>query len=322
MKKDRKRYLRDLETLSAYLDDQISPKERANLEARLREDPALNSTLSDLRQTRSILNAAPRAKAPRNLTLTPEMAGIRSTGRSLVFPVFRAASVVASLLFVLVVVSDIFGVIGLERVMSQSQIAQEVAAFQDVEISPQPDMFEAPLAESLANEPLEPESEVEEGEYTVETTDMAELEDEGITEKSTRGESLEAAPVVGEAEAPVAESQMAPEEELAAEGLGVTTREAATPPEGDSRDEEVVPTLTLQEPILVSTETSIPTPIETATGIWSEDIPSDTDQLIESNDYEQIEPRFEVSGIRLVEAILGILALLTGLVAWQTRRRG
>jgi hypothetical protein len=189
-------------------------------------------------------------------------------------------------------------------------------------MSPQPELFEAPLAESLASEPLESESVVEEGEYSAEIADLAEEADEGITEKSTREESLEAAPVVGEAEAPAAELQMAPEEELVAEGQGITTGEDAIPPEEDSSGEDDVPTKTLHEPKLDSTETSVPTPRVTGTEVWFEKVPLDTDQPLERNAYEQIEPKFEVSGIRLVEAILGILALLTGLVAWQTRRRG
>ncbi|RMF39528.1 MAG: hypothetical protein D6755_14190 [Anaerolineae bacterium] len=65
--------VKELETLSAYLDGVLSPKERARLEARLEDDAALREELESLRRTRAVLRAAPRVRAPRNFTLTPEM---------------------------------------------------------------------------------------------------------------------------------------------------------------------------------------------------------------------------------------------------------
>ncbi len=64
---------RDSNILSAYLDDEISPQERARLEDRLQQNPDLRGELEALRRTRLILRAAPKVRAPRNFTLTPEM---------------------------------------------------------------------------------------------------------------------------------------------------------------------------------------------------------------------------------------------------------
>ena len=48
-------------------------------------------------------------RAPRNFTLTPEMAGVRTRSRPAMtlFPAFRLASALSSLLFVLVVLGDL-----------------------------------------------------------------------------------------------------------------------------------------------------------------------------------------------------------------------
>jgi anti-sigma factor RsiW len=88
---------RDVEKLSAYLDGQLKPSERARLESRLQSDPELASVLKDLRQARSILRQLPQRRAPRNFTVTPKMVGQKPPlPRS--YPVFRFATVLATLL--------------------------------------------------------------------------------------------------------------------------------------------------------------------------------------------------------------------------------
>jgi anti-sigma factor RsiW len=99
---------RDGEILSAYLDGQLTPRERAHLEKRLREEPQLRNALGELHRTRAILRSQPRLRAPRNFMLTPQMAGIpgRKAPR-LYYPVLRLASVMAGLLFVVLLVGDL-----------------------------------------------------------------------------------------------------------------------------------------------------------------------------------------------------------------------
>jgi anti-sigma factor RsiW len=63
--------LTDLELLSAYLDDELSPRERAALEARLAVEPALQAELDELRRTVQILRAAPLLTPPRSFMLDP-----------------------------------------------------------------------------------------------------------------------------------------------------------------------------------------------------------------------------------------------------------
>lgn len=62
---------RDLELLSAYLDGELSDRERLALEKRLSQDKTLRAALDGLRETVSLVQSLPRLKAPRNFTLDP-----------------------------------------------------------------------------------------------------------------------------------------------------------------------------------------------------------------------------------------------------------
>ena len=87
---------RDMEIISAYLDGQLSPSERARLEKRLQAEAGLAAALQELRQTRAILHRTPQRRAPRSFTLALKMAGIRPPVPRLV-PAFGWASAVAML---------------------------------------------------------------------------------------------------------------------------------------------------------------------------------------------------------------------------------
>jgi anti-sigma factor RsiW len=95
---------RDYEQISAYLDGQLSIGERNRLEARLRTQPDLQVALDEMSRTRALLRQAPKRRAPRNFTLTPEMvAGISPRRRSVglfngsLFPALSFTSALATL---------------------------------------------------------------------------------------------------------------------------------------------------------------------------------------------------------------------------------
>jgi len=91
---------RDVEQISALLDDKLPQAEAARLRVRIISDPELSAIYLQLTQTRNLLRKLPARRAPRNFTLTPKMAGIKApVPRS--FPIFRLASAFASLLLVL-----------------------------------------------------------------------------------------------------------------------------------------------------------------------------------------------------------------------------
>jgi anti-sigma factor RsiW len=101
--------IRDWEALSAYLDNQLKTKDRVRLESRLNENPELRSALDELRRTQAVLRSQPRLRAPRNFTLTAEMAGVRTGARPMhgSYPVLRLASILATIFFIVMTVGDL-----------------------------------------------------------------------------------------------------------------------------------------------------------------------------------------------------------------------
>ena len=88
---------RDVEQLSALLDEKLSLADVARLQKRLETDPELREIYEDLRQTRSLLHKLPQRRAPRNFTLKPAAAKVRPPLPQ-AFPLFRLASALASIL--------------------------------------------------------------------------------------------------------------------------------------------------------------------------------------------------------------------------------
>jgi hypothetical protein len=87
---------RDLELLSAYLDDALLADERAALDARLQTDAELRRQLALLGETRALIAGLPQLRAPRPLTLTAAHA--RRPVPLLLSPWLSAASAAAALL--------------------------------------------------------------------------------------------------------------------------------------------------------------------------------------------------------------------------------
>ncbi len=97
---------KEWETISAYLDGQLSERERSNFEARLRSRPELRDGMEELKHTRTFLRSLPPRHAPHNFTLTPSMVQPqRETPRF--FPTLRFASALAGVLFVLVFIGEL-----------------------------------------------------------------------------------------------------------------------------------------------------------------------------------------------------------------------
>jgi hypothetical protein len=135
----------DWETLSAYVDNQLSEKELVQIEARLRAEPELHGALQEMRRAKAVLWYAPRRRAPRNFTLSPGKAGVRST--SPLYPTFRLASVLASLMFVLVLVGDLLSGVTTGVPILAQMASPESAEMQAVQLAMP---AQAPLAEAPA----------------------------------------------------------------------------------------------------------------------------------------------------------------------------
>jgi hypothetical protein len=95
----------DFDRLSAYLDKQLSPVEKAGLEARLEREPELKAALDDFRMTVRALRSLPAVKPPRNFTISQAQARAIAPPRR-VFPALRLATALAAFVFVAVIVGD------------------------------------------------------------------------------------------------------------------------------------------------------------------------------------------------------------------------
>ena len=97
---------RDYELISAYLDNQLSSKEREQFEARLKTEPALQKELQEINKTRMILRTLPKLKAPRNYYI--KAATKRVSPRLRLAPVFGIISAVASVILILLIFGSTF----------------------------------------------------------------------------------------------------------------------------------------------------------------------------------------------------------------------
>lgn len=161
---------RDLESLSAYLDGQLTAREHARLEARLEEDQNLQVSLEELRRTRAALRSLPIIRAPRNFTLTPEMVGVRKTLPRF-YPTLRLSSVLAMLLLALVLLGDFLGPWGTTPLpVMKAPMAQTQVVASEAEVEMQPDLR---VGEGIAVEEVSEEESDEAVEKAMPAAEMA-----------------------------------------------------------------------------------------------------------------------------------------------------
>ncbi len=135
---------KDLILLSSYLDDELDPREKARVEARLQAQPALRDALESLQRTKVVLRRAPARRVPHNFTLPASMARTKPARAFRVVPGLlwsSAAVAIVSILFVVgtLVSTQIFG-------------ARMAAAPRDL-TSNQPEL-EAPAAQATQAPPI------------------------------------------------------------------------------------------------------------------------------------------------------------------------
>jgi len=149
------------ELLSAYLDGELSERERERLETRLSQDPTLRAELRALHQTVAMVRELPQASAPRNFILSESMVRRREPApapeprRAWAAPLLTAATTVVSLLFVVVLVGDLLlsgmgGRVAAPEPMLQSEEAApmvgEVTETREIESEPMTSPMPPPAA--------------------------------------------------------------------------------------------------------------------------------------------------------------------------------
>lgn len=178
---------RELEVLSAYLDGEVSDKNRVQIETRLKEEPELREMLEQLQHTRSLVRALPMIRAPRNYFLTPEMVGQSDRPRQL-FPIFRFASALAAVMLVLILFGDFYLLRSqpLPAPVAMQAMEFDEAAADQVEATP---ILESEFIESQAPQAPMPEAE----EMPVEEAAPAEEPVLGEAELAERSAEMEKA---------------------------------------------------------------------------------------------------------------------------------
>lgn len=139
------------ETLDAYLDNALTPAERARFEAQMTADPRLRTEVEQLRALRWQMRAMPRRRVPRSFALDPA-AYARPKAQPLLqlYPVLRGATALSAFLLIFVLALGAFqgqfGGAGAPAAASvTSTTAQDSAEIAAIE-APQ----EAPAEESAA----------------------------------------------------------------------------------------------------------------------------------------------------------------------------
>lgn len=92
---------KDYRWLMAYLDDTLSQKDRVRFEDKLENYAELKQALLQQKRLKAALRSLPVKNAPRDYMLTPDMVSVRKTA-SPMFPIFRFASVAATIMLVFV----------------------------------------------------------------------------------------------------------------------------------------------------------------------------------------------------------------------------
>jgi hypothetical protein len=95
----------DLILLSAYLDGELDPREKARVEALLQTNPQAKETYESLQRTRAVLRSAPLRKVPRNFTISA--AAVQPRRPFILIPALRFSSVLATLIAVWMFVSQL-----------------------------------------------------------------------------------------------------------------------------------------------------------------------------------------------------------------------
>lgn len=99
---------RDLERVSAYLDNALSQQEKAVFERRLQNEPALTRALYQFEGTRALLRRTPRRKVPRSFAIRNDMISTAANATFGGWSTLNLVSAAATLLLIFVFAGDIW----------------------------------------------------------------------------------------------------------------------------------------------------------------------------------------------------------------------
>jgi len=295
---------KDWQQLSAYVDGQLGSRDRMRLEARLSKEPGLQSTLDDLRLIKTTMGELPIVPAPRNFTLTPEMAGqaVQQRRSARLYSTFRMASLVSSLLFVLIFLGDIFSVGRLASAPFSPELAAPAAQRSADELQSVP-----ADAETLASDEMEA------------ARDMP--AEEKVESENEASEGMEEAENLAMEAAPQEEAENALAEPLTSGGEDAQEKEA--PAGMGDMSASVTPTLVGDADF--DAESEVGEDNEADDALPDAGAPS---ALADQDDYLEVDseiPRADSVSPRpavILEIFFAVIAIISGVLAFTLRRRG
>jgi hypothetical protein len=295
MKNDRYKQA-DLETLSAYLDQQLTEVEEQALHNRLSQDKALQARLDGLRQTRYVLRQTPKVKRPRSFALSPEMVKQQSFAFRMM-NISRMVSAAASILLIMAIGGQYLvrggGFAASQANENAVSVADEAA---EAGLAEEPMAMEAPAEEMQMDDAVEEEAAAEEPAAAAEMAPAATPTPAGTSE-----------PGGGGGEPPGVDGGLATDEGTG-EIMGIGGGPTLTP-DARSLPSEKTPGEAADQFV---------SPEESAS-------PSSADEMDGQGQFMGEPPRPEtdraLSPLRIVQAVLLLLALAAGFFAVYFRKQ-
>lgn len=285
---------KDIARLSAYVDGELSAREREQVELLLEKEPGFRQYLRELQMTRTLVSSLPEVKPPHSFTLTPEMAGVRERRRA--YPALQLATAFAAIAFLITVGFDalLSGSFALGAMAPAYREAAEpaVSELQELQSRAMENAVEGDAELPMEAPAMAPEQEgffADELSESMATPAATTLPPDALAEKAAGAEIAESESM--EEAAPAEELPVAPEAEL---DLGdVRTEDEELPEELETT---AVPT---EEPAIIS-------PLE-----------PETEQFFD----RPVEAAPRIPSIRIVEIALGVILIVLIGLTLQYRKR-
>ena len=302
------------ESLSAYIDGELSPGESARVEKHLQECRACGENLATLRQTVGLLRELPVLPAPRSFAVRPVMVTARRAAPAPFwgYGLLKGATAIAALLLMLLFGGDLaLNFVGPSLGFPAAQ-APEVAWAPSLEpgLAPAPAEQQPMLEQAKETEP--PPGDLEDMAPALPEPTQAADAYQTVLPESSPPAGMGAGPPADTPTVSAAPTMPPPEE---GQALGAGGEEATPPPEGTPDPGAALPSPDEEGQ---RAEVSLPTPEAVAMSEAAE-----TGQR-EQEEVEKVAEVFALSPLRLAEltvlAVLLVLAVATALTAWRRRQ--
>jgi hypothetical protein len=328
------------ESLSAYLDGELSSPDRARVEKHLQQCEACAENLATLRQTVSLLKELPVVQAPRSFAVRRAAVEVkRAAPPAWGYGLLKGATALAALLLVLLIGGDLaLHFVGAPMAyFAPAAPAAEVALAPSVEpeLAPAPGEEEPLLGQTKAAEPSDtevpPENAEEAPAPVAEPTEAVGAYEAPHEMASPAARAEDAGPAATPTAAVPSGAGIPVEGEGVGGGEPVTATAAPATPAPSTTDEETVqpaaePEATVPAPEWTEERATAPAPTPTPPAIAMAEAPQRQELAQELGGEPRGAGALPLSPLRLAEiialALLVLLGAATALTAWLRRRSG